>query len=150
MSDIKKMKFDTTPWILILDEAWVNNNSRRSMSNDNIEYWNLSRLQRKLNVYVVWIAQQDFTFDKVQRLGANLILNCYWIDLPNGWFMVNVTREKRIKGTNNFIFDAERNINVIAMMKRLWYTYNQLDESIIIWSKKTEKQKKGKKEKQKT
>jgi hypothetical protein len=146
MSDIKKMEFDEKPWILILDEMWVNWNSRKSMSNDNIEFWKLWMLQRKFNLYVIRIAQQDFSFDKNQRLSAHLILHCSSIERYNKHPLVRVTKERLQKWSNNMTFDAERIINIISIQKRLWYTYNQLDQSVIIWKTKTKKQKDWKKE----
>jgi len=142
ISDIKKLKFNEKPGLLILDEMWVNWNSRRSMSKQNIEFWQLGMLQRKFNIYTVWIAQQDFSFDKNQRLSASLILHCQAILRKNNTMLIRVTREKVLRGQNKFFFDAEWILNIISMQNALWYTYNQLDQSVIVWSEKTEKQKK--------
>lgn len=142
MSDIKKMEFDEKPGILVLDEMWVNWNSRKSMSKDNIEFWKLGMLQRKFNLYVVWIAQQDFSFDKNQRLSAHLILHCRALEFEDKDPVIVVTRERVLKGSSNFMFEAERIINILKIQKILWYSYNQLDQSVIIWKSKTEDQKK--------
>lgn len=143
MSDIKNIEFSETPGILLIDEMWVNGNSRKSMSKENIEFWELGMLQRKYNLYVVWIAQKDFSFDKNQRLSANLILHCRAIERKNYHMMVNITREKmhRTATSHLMLFDAERNIDIINIMKHLGRKYNQLDQSKIIWKKTTAEQK---------
>jgi chloramphenicol 3-O-phosphotransferase len=39
INQIEKIKFNETKWCIILDEAWINMNSRKFMTDENQLYW---------------------------------------------------------------------------------------------------------------
>lgn len=67
IDDISKISFSEKKGCIILDEAWVNMNSRRFMTDENMRYWELAMLWRKLNKDIYIIAQMDYTVDKSVR-----------------------------------------------------------------------------------
>ena len=68
IKQIWKIRFWEIKWCIVLDEAWVNMNSRKFMTDENQLYWELAMLWRKLNKDIIVIAQMDHTVDKNVRL----------------------------------------------------------------------------------
>lgn len=130
MSQIKRLKFSETPWILVIDEVWINANSRNSQSDGNKLFGELSFIARKHNLYLVWIAQRLMSFDINQRDLSNLILHCKSVPRGKKHPLIHVTRERDL-WRGNTQFDAEWLIDIISIQKAFWATYNQLDQSRI-------------------
>lgn len=67
MQDLEKIKFSEVKGLLIIDEWWINVNSRRSSSSRNLEFWKLAMLSRKKNVDVLIIWQLERSLDVYYR-----------------------------------------------------------------------------------
>ncbi len=80
MKDASDIEYSDTKGVVVLDELGINNNSRRSMSKDNMELNELPMLSRKKNVDILFIAQLSFMGDKVFRELANYEFRM------NSWF----------------------------------------------------------------
>jgi hypothetical protein len=127
MSDINnKIKYNDKLGILILDEAWVNVNARRSMSNDNIEYWQLAMYSRKYNINICIISQLERMADVYFRemSSYNFEMHSYYTG-PNYLIFESLIKDRYWSIIWNKKFDF------IKFANKRHYTYNTLDKSII-------------------
>lgn len=67
LDDLEHVVYNDRKWILILDEMWINANSRRSMTEANMKFWEVAMLWRKKNVDIINCAQLNGMADKVFR-----------------------------------------------------------------------------------
>lgn len=129
IKDLNMITFSPTPWIVIIDEWWVNVNSRLSLSKENIEFGELVFLWRKINCYFVWISQRFKSMDLNQRDLADLVIKMYKISRYDKHPLFIATREKMIK--NRLTFDAEWKVDIISWLKYTKRSYNTLESSKI-------------------
>jgi len=136
ISDIKYIEFQEKKWIIIIDESWLNINSRRSISNQNMEFAEMVFLWRKKNCDIVFIAQLDYSLDKYMRdlANANLQMESYF--LRKNYLMFNC----KIKKWDYTVWYKE--IDLIEFAKRSCFTYSTLESSKIEKTEKTKKEKK--------
>lgn len=129
MKDLQKIKFSERPWVIIIDEWWINLNSRNFMSKQNMEFWELLFLGRKVNCYMVWISQRFKSLDVNQRELADLVIKMFKIRRYGKHPLFIATKEKMIR--NQLVFDQEWRIDIISWMKKCKKTYNTLESSKI-------------------
>lgn len=128
MEEIWKIWFSKIKWVILLDEAGVNMNSRRFMTDENQKYWELAMLGRKLNKDIIVIAQMDHTVDKNVRLLCQYHIEMKaWYNGPNylNFQYTTLNREWRLLN--------ELEIDLIEWGKLSWFTYSSLENSKI-WS----------------
>lgn len=136
IQDIKYIDFQDNKWLIIIDEAWINANARRSMSDKNLEFNELTFLWRKKNCDIIYIAQLDFSVDKYIRSLATFQINMtsYWS--WNHYLMYTM----EIKKKDFLIWYKE--IDLIAFARDSEFTYNTLESSKIESEKETKKREK--------
>lgn len=136
LKDAKKIWFSNVKWCILIEEAWVNINSRKWQSEENMEFSALGMLWRKKNKDIIVIAQLARTVD------INIRELCkYRFDMRSfrvgSWIMFEVTIYDR---WGNIMWSKE--IDLVRWANMTGFSYNTLEESII-----TNKKEKNKKEK---
>lgn len=135
IDDIKKIRFSYTPWVIIIDEAWINASSRNSMSDNNKMLSEILFLIRKINCSIIWIAQNFENIDVNARRLADLIIKMRKIRRYKKHPLFIMRREKQIK--NNLEYFWEIKVDTITILKKLNITYNTLESSkFTLWNKK--------------
>lgn len=127
--ELQSIKYDPTPWIVIIDEWWINVSSRKSMTTKNQEFSEFLFLWRKINCRIVWISQRYKSLDVNTRELADYILHMYKISRYNYHPLFMCVREK-MKG-GRLLFDSQWQIDLIEWMKYEKRTYNTLESSKI-------------------
>lgn len=136
-SEIENIRFSYTPWILIIDEAWINANSKDWRSLDSRILQELLFLTRKKNLTLIWIAQRYESIDVNARVLADCIFEMVklkWKKRPR--FIINKQKQKR--GSQTLEWRGSYNFDLIWFLDFYWLTYNQLEESRM---KKTNRKK---------
>jgi hypothetical protein len=125
--DIEQIKYSDTLGVLILDEAWANINARDSQSEQNKKMWRLAMLSRKKNINIVVISQlermQDVYYREMSFYHFEMKSYFTW---PN-YLMFDIMIKDRFW---NII--ANKTLDLIKFSRICSYTYNTLDQSIIL------------------
>lgn len=129
IADIEKLKFNPKKWVVIIDEAWLNNNSRRSSSNKNLEMAKLSMLWRKLNVDIISIAQLDYSIDKYNRDLAKCIFHMYSYFYKKNYLKFIVTVCEYSNWNQRILTKVEHDL--FRWMEDAWYKYNTKQTSLL-------------------
>lgn len=132
---VHKIRFSHTPWIIVIDEAWINANSKDSRSEQNRMLQEILFLVRKKNCSLIWISQRFESIDVNARVLSELIIEMRKLSRWKAPPVFIATRQKQ--RWNNLDYVNQFKIDTIWMMKALWITYNTLESS-----KFTKKQKK--------
>jgi hypothetical protein len=133
-SDIEFIDYNDDKWVLITEEAWVNISSRMSMSETNIEFSKMTKLWRKKNIDLIFISQLRRNVDVDIREMA-----IYKFDMKS-YFV----------GKNKLMFEITiydrwdkllwvKEIDLTEWSEQYWWSYNTLEDSIIIWKDKKQK-----------
>jgi hypothetical protein len=111
--------------VVVLDESGLNINSRKSSSDENMEYARLGMLGRKKNVDILIIAQLERSVDVYFRE-----LSTYSVDMrsyfDNSKIMFEVTAKNRF-GT----IISVQNVDLVQWASKENYKYNSLESSEI-------------------
>jgi len=139
-SSLKKIRFSYTPWVLIIDEAGLNANSKDTFSKDNRLLQEILFLIGKKNLSVIWIAQRFESIDVNARVLADGIfkmkkISRYW---NHPIFICTKQKQKGLQLESEKITE----IDSIQILKNLSITYNQLEESKLEKTKTKEKKEK--------
>lgn len=130
---IKNIRFSYTPWILIIDEAWLNVNSKDWQSKDSRIMQEVLFLIGKKNLSLIWIAQRFESIDVNARALVDLILQMHKIKRYKNHPIFKVTKQRqigtRLEFINSYMLDS------IAILKEYNITYNQLEESKLTKTK---------------
>lgn len=124
---LKTLRFSYTPWVLIIDEAWLNANSKDTFSWDNRLLQEILFLIWKKNLSLIWIAQRFESIDINARVLADAIIEMKKI--KRKWkppiFIAIKHKQKgsRLEWINSYYLDS------ISILKAYNITYNQLEES---------------------
>lgn len=124
---VHKIRFSKVPWIIIIDEAWINANSKDSRSEQSRILQEILFLVRKKNCSLIWISQRFESIDVNARVLSELIVEMRKISRWKAHPFFIATRQKQ-KGTN-LIYVNQFRIDTIWMMKAQWITYNTLEAS---------------------
>lgn len=127
VKEVEKVRFSFTPWVIMIDEAGINANSKDTRAEANRILQEVLFLVRKKNCSLIWISQRFESIDINARVLSELIIEMkkirrYW-RAPT--FIA--TRQKQ-KGTR-LEFVQQWRIDSIEMMRRGWLTYNTLEAS---------------------
>lgn len=128
-SDIEKIRFSYTPWLLVMDEGAINMNSRRSLSNINLYLTELIVLSRKKNCSLIFISQAFENLDiNVSRL-CDLIIEMQKIKRQNmkPLFIANIKSQFRGK----LLTTAKFKIDILKHFEHEKIKYNTLESSKI-------------------
>lgn len=125
IKDIERIKFSEVKGLVILDEWGLNVNSRRSMSNDNMEYGKLGMLWRKKNVDIIIIAQLDYSIDKYFRdlSFASLYMDSFFVKKDYLSFEATIFKKDYLVGKKEF--------DLFYLIQNTFFEYNTLEESLI-------------------
>lgn len=125
--DIENIWYSDTLWVLILDEAWANINSRESMSENNKKMWRLAMLSRKFNINIVVISQLERMQDIYYREMSfyHFEMHSYFTG-PN-YLMFDVMIKDRF-----WSIIWNKTLDLIKFSSVFRYTYNTLDKSLLI------------------
>jgi len=129
LEDINKIRFSYTPWVIIIDEAWINANSKDTRSIGNRFLQEILFLVRKLNCSLIWISQRFESIDINARVLSELIIEMKKIKRKNKYpiFIANKQKQK----WSNLIFLQQYKIDCIWYMKINNLSYNTLEKSKI-------------------
>jgi hypothetical protein len=123
--ELNNIQYSDNKWVLIIDEAWINFNSRNSMSKMNKKFNELMFISRKKNLDIIIIWQLFFTIDKVLRQLStyNFVMN--WKKWENFEYFIykNTTFGEILLWT--------KKINLLKILSNLQLEYNTLDVSIL-------------------
>lgn len=145
IKDILNIRFSYTPWVIIIDEAWINANSKDGRWEVNRKLIETLFLTRKFNCSFIWISQRFESIDVNARVLADLILKMRKLRRWNLHPLFEITREKQ-KGSKMELVNMHR-IDTIALMKYDKLTYNTLEASKFSdWSEIKTKRKRVKEE----
>lgn len=134
MSDIEKIEYNEVKGVVVLDESGLNINSRRSASEDNMEYARLGMLGRKKNVDIIIIAQLERSVDVYFRE-----LSTYTVEMKSFWEGSNMQFEVTAKNRYGTTISVQH-VDLIKWANKENYRYNSLESSEI--QKKVKKPKK--------
>jgi len=123
--DVHKIRFSKVPWIIIIDEAGINANSKDSRSEQNRILQEILFLVRKKNCSLIWISQRFESIDVNARVLSELIIEMHSL---GGRVPKFIATRKRQKGSNLERL-SQFKIDTIGMMKMQWITYNTLEAS---------------------
>jgi len=127
MIDIEtKIKFSNQVWVLILDEAWANLNSRESMTEKNKIFWRLAMLSRKYNINIVVISQLERMQDVYYREMSFFHFEMHSYFTGPNYLLFDMMIKDRFW---NII--ANKTLDLIKFSNMFKYTYNTLDKSLI-------------------
>lgn len=127
MTDIEKIPYTDTKWLIIIDEAWVNVSSRKFFSEENAIFGKLWMLWRKLNKDIIFIAQISRTVDvNIRELAVyKYEMNSWYID--SNRLMFEFTVKDRF---DNVLWTKE--IDLTSWAEENWFSYNTLENSVIV------------------
>lgn len=133
LKDIEKISYNDVKGLVILDEGWLNINSRRSMSNDNLEFAKLGMLGRKKNIDIVIIAQLDYSLDKYFRdlSFASLYMSSFFLKKDYLFF------EAKIFKKDFFVWKKE--FDLFFLLTNTNFSYDSLEDSILYTKAKKNK-----------
>lgn len=123
IEDIKKIKYSKTRWLVILDEAGLNMNARRSQSKNNMDITEFIILSRKRNLDLIFISQKDFFVDKNLRELAQIKIEMKWKNRE--WIFEYEAKDFY----DNFLWYY--NLDLIWFLKNNKLEYNTLEDSLI-------------------
>lgn len=131
---IKNIRFSYTPGILIIDEAWLNVNSKDTFNKDNRLMAEVLFLIWKKNLSLIWIAQRFGSIDINARELADVIIEMKkfyktWLNHPIFTAIKQKQKWQKLEWINSYEYDS------IAILKYYWITYDQLSESRLSKSK---------------
>lgn len=142
IADILRIRFSYTPWVIIIDEAGINANSKDWRSESNRILVETLFLARKFNCSFIWISQRFWSIDVNARELSSLILKMRKI---SRWYkhpLFEITRQKQVWNKLE-MFNIHR-IDTIQLMKYDKLTYNTLETSKFELSTVKAKRKKSK------
>lgn len=128
--DILNIRFSYTPWIILIDEAWINANSKDGRSKDNRDLIEVLFLARKYNCSFAWISQRFESIDINARVLSDLILKMRKIKRGEKHPIFEITREKQM--WNNLEMVNIHIIDTIALMKYDKLSYNTLETARFV------------------
>lgn len=124
---LTNIRFSYTPGVLIIDEAWLNANSKDTFSGDNRLLQEILFLIWKKNLSLIWIAQRFESIDINARVLADAIIEMKKVRRHNKHPVFIAIKQKqrwsRLEWINSY------NLDSISILKKYNITYNQLEES---------------------
>lgn len=129
---LSSIQFSPTRWILILDEWWFNFSVKSWKTKENNILREFMFLSRKLNLSLVFIAQNYENLEPDSRRSCDYIFEVSKILREDKHPLFEITRqtEKKI-GETWFILEPQEinTVDLISFQNQHWLTYNQLEAS---------------------
>lgn len=128
IDDLERIPFTDEKGVILLDELWVNNNSRRAMSESNLIFWRLAMLWRKLNKDIYHIAQLEAMNDKYFRELSEyrFELDSYFV----AWKKDYLEYQAKIYNRQGYLVKIVQ-IDLIKWCELSGISYNSLERSVI-------------------
>lgn len=134
---LDRIRFSYTPWVIVIDEAWLNANSKDTRSEDNRILQKVLFLWRKKNCSIIWIAQRFESIDINARQLADFIINVRKFKRWKKHPIFYVTKE-RMKWAK-LLYCQKYKMDTIQEFKDNWITYNTLEDSKMKTKKEMKK-----------
>lgn len=132
LEDLELIQFSPIKGVLILDEMGVNVNSRRSMTDANLEFARIAMLGRKKNVDILTCAQLDGMADKYFR-----DLSAYTFEMQEPYFIKKNHPIFTAKIINRYkVLVKICRFDLIEFTELTGITYNSIENSIMDRTKK--------------
>lgn len=126
IDDLHLVNYADEKGLLILDEMGINANSRRSMTDANIKFWETAMLGRKKNVDIVNCAQLNGMADKYFR-----DLSTYRFEMESWYERFDYLMfEARIFNKHNALVKIAK-FDLMMLEELAWIKYNTLESSRI-------------------
>lgn len=138
---LDKIRFSYTHWIILLDEAGINANSKDSHTLESRLLQKVLFLAGKKNCSVVWIAQRYESIDINARVLADIIIEVRKIRRWKKHPLFQLTKQKQKFSRLEYV--QRYQIDTITMNNIDGITYDTLEESVM---DKKERKKKTKKD----
>jgi hypothetical protein len=124
---ILNIRFSYTPWVIIIDEAGINANSKDTFNKDNRKLIETLFLARKFNCSFIWISQRFDSIDINARILADIIVEMVKI---RRWKLhpTFVAKRQKQKWAKLQLVNTHK-IDTISIMKYDKLTYNTLEAS---------------------
>lgn len=143
--DILKIRFSYTPWVIIIDEAGINANSKDWRSETNRILIETLFLARKFNCSFIWISQRFESIDVNARVLSDLILQMHKLRRGGLHPLFRITRQ--VQRWNKLEMYNIHTIDTIKLMEYDKLTYNTLETSKFeTWTEIKTRRKNWKKE----
>lgn len=138
--DLAKINMSFTPWIVIIDEAGINVNSKDWRKKENRSMQDFLFLVWKKNCSIIWIAQRFESIDINARVLADYIFECKKLNYEVPKFII--TKKKQILWRTWLDYQQQFDFDMISFLKNSNITYNTLEESKISEYQKAEAEEK--------
>ena len=126
IDDLHLVQYADRKGILILDEMGINANSRRSMTDANLQFWEVAMLWRKKNVDIVNVAQLNGMADKYFRdMSVYRFEMTQWFERP--WYLLF---EATVYDRYNTVV-SKPTFDLFQLEALTWITYSTLESSRI-------------------
>lgn len=140
-SDIKNIRFSLMPWVILIDEAWLNANSKDTRSEDSRSLQeDAIFLAWKKNCSVIWISQRFESIDINARVLADYIINVKKYSRGKEHPIFYVTKE-RMKWAR-LLYVQKYKTDTLQEFKDNWISYNTLEQSRMKTKKQVKKEEK--------
>lgn len=127
--DIAKTRFSKKRGVLIIDEAWLNVNSKDWQNKESRSMEAVLFLIGKKNLTLIWIAQRYKSINVNAREMADKIVKMRKIQRPYNYPTFEAVTQKdkwtRLEFINSFFVDS------IGLMREMNITYDQLEASVL-------------------
>lgn len=130
--DVNSISYDDTKGVVLLDEWGINVNARKSMSDSNMEFWELAMLWRKKNVDIIIISQLKRMVDVYFRELANYVFEMRSYFVSKDYLMF----ECKVYNEYGWIQKVLK-MDLIEFTNLTWITYDTKESSRIEKTKKT-------------
>lgn len=130
-SEFEDIKYEKEPWLIIVDESWINVSSRESMSAKNKLFSRVLFLWRKANCYIIWLTQRLKSIDINQRELSNLILEMHKIYRVGFAYPLFTAQKVKLKGEKKE-FLQKYTLDMILYMRLTRRSYDTLETSILM------------------
>ena len=123
---LRNLKFEEKKRLIILDEGWINFNSREFMRDENRAIWKLLFVSRKFNFDFIFISQYDFTLDKYIRYSADYM---FFLKkkIKNKKYYIEVNKYRIDNKTWKDFFIDSYDFNGLEYMKLKGISYDTRD-----------------------
>lgn len=113
--------------IILVDEAWINYNSKKSQTQENMSFSEFVIVSRKYNKDLVFITTQDYSINKDFRFETNFWFNCQKRFDEDWNFYTLVEKLKLNRNTWNVDLLDDYKLYWIQLMKELGIEYDTTD-----------------------
>jgi len=130
INDLKNIKYNIIPWVVLFDEMWLNFNSKEHWTDKNKILSNFFFLVRKFNLSSIFISQRFSSVPVDMRELCDYIYKVEIIPRKKQKPLFKITREVLLQDwTLEFV--EEYIFNIIEYLEKYNISYNTLESSNI-------------------